>query len=171
LRLLEGEAYFAVAHDPDRPFDVDTRLGSVRALGTRFDLLLDERHLEVNMEEGKVLVSSGTGGGQEAVAGIRATLMAGDAKVTLDSADLNRLENWRAQRIEFDRVVLEEVLKEMSRYTRVPIRAGSAQIGGVMISAVLKTGDVEALKATLKGAFGFRVVEGDGEFVVVDGAS
>jgi ferric-dicitrate binding protein FerR (iron transport regulator) len=68
-------------------------------------------------------------------------------------------------------VALEEVLKEMSRYTRVPIRAGSAQIGGVMISAVLKTGDVEALKATLKGAFGFRVVEGDGEFVVVDGGA
>jgi transmembrane sensor len=170
VQLLEGEAFFDVAHDARRPFDIDTRLGSVIAVGTRFDLLLQERSLEVNMQEGKVLVRSAAAGAPQslAVAGEKATLTAGSARARLETADLNRIENWRNRRIEFDRVQLAEALKEFSRYTPLPIRAGSPEIGAIAISAVLKTGDVQALRATLLGAFGLSVVEQKGEFVVVD---
>jgi ferric-dicitrate binding protein FerR (iron transport regulator) len=44
---LDGEAYFAVAHDKARPFRVRTRAGTVEVLGTRFDLRVaadDARH-------------------------------------------------------------------------------------------------------------------------------
>jgi transmembrane sensor len=168
VRVLEGEAFFVVARDRLRPFDVETALGSVRAVGTRFDLLLDSRHLEVNMEEGKVLVRSAAADGEESMAeaGMRATLLAGSARAQVGSVDLNRSENWRAHRVEFDRVPLGEALQELSRYTDVPVRAGSPEVGRIVISAVLRTGDLEALRATLQGAFGLRVVEGAGEYVV-----
>ena len=173
VRVLEGEVFFAVARDRLRPFYVETALGSVRAVGTRFDVLLDTQHLEVNMEEGKVLIRSAAAGGQESMAeaGMRATLLAGSSRPKVDSADLNRIENWRAHRVEFDRVPLGAALQELSRYTAVPIRAGSPEVGRIMISAVLKTGDVEALRATLRGAFGLRVDEGDGGYVVVAGGN
>jgi hypothetical protein len=38
----------------------------------------------------------------------------------------------------------------------------------IRISAVLKTGDIQALKAMLKGAFGLDIVEGKGEWLVVE---
>ena len=103
-----------------------------------------------------------------AAAGMRATLLAGSAQAKLDPADLNRVENWRSHRIEFDRVPLSVALKEFSRYTAVPIRAGSPELGRIVISAVFKTGDTEALRATLRGAFGWSVVERSGELVVED---
>ncbi|HVO46900.1 MAG TPA: FecR domain-containing protein [Steroidobacteraceae bacterium] len=170
VRLLTGEAYFEVAHDESRPFIVRTPLGHIRAVGTRFDVLLDGQRVEVAMEEGKVMVRSALPDAPEVltVAGMSATLAPGSAAPHLQPADLNRIENWRARRIEFDRVPLGTALREFSRYTPVPITAGSPEIAQMPISAVLKAGDVAALRATLKGAFGLQVIESGDGLVVMD---
>lgn len=167
IRLLAGEAFFDVAHE-SRPFIVETSLGTVRAVGTRFDVLMDEQRVVVSMEEGRVLVKGSVRDGVEvaAVAGVRATLLPGRDRAVLGSADLESIQNWRSKRIEFDRVPLATALKEFSRYTPIPIRAQTPQIGALSISALLKTGDVDALAATLKGAFGLRLVRGTDEIVV-----
>ena len=91
---------------------------------------------------------------------------AGGARPELDRADLNRIENWRARRLEFDRVPLDAVLREFSRYLAVPIRAATPQVGQIPVSAVLKAGDVEALRATLNGAFGLTLAAGEEEWLV-----
>jgi transmembrane sensor len=170
VRLVQGEAFFEVAHDQSRPFSVGTPLGTIRAVGTQFDVLLDEQRVEVNMQEGKVLIKSTASAGQEvvAVAGMRATLLAGNSLPALDSADLTRVENWLAHRIEFDRVPLATALREFSRYTALPIRVESPQIGQMSISAVLQAGDVNALRSMLKGAFGLRVIQKENELVVIE---
>jgi transmembrane sensor len=158
LRLIEGEAFFVVAKDPDRPFVVETSLGSARAVGTRFNVLALGDRVEVVTEEGKVLVQNdGASGAVIATPGVRATLVPGGAAPVLDAADLTRIENWRAQRLEFDRVPLAAALAEISRYTTRPVRAGTADIGRTEISAVLKIGDLDALRATLQGAFGLEL--------------
>jgi transmembrane sensor len=169
LRLLSGEAFFDVARDASRAFVVQTPLGTARAVGTRFDVLLDDERVEVTTEEGKVLVQAPHTAETAAVlatAGTRATLVRGNSRPALDRADLMRIENWRAHRLEFDRVPLGAALKEFSRYTRVPIRPASAEVAELRISAVLKTGDVEALRSSLNGAFGLSVVERPDQWLV-----
>ena len=56
---LEGEAYFAVAPDPSRPFTVEAGDGAVRVLGTRFDVSTWTGRTEVFVEEGRVEVTGG----------------------------------------------------------------------------------------------------------------
>ena len=165
IRMLEGEAFFVVARDAARPFVVETPLGRARAVGTRFNVFLDTRHVEVSTEEGKVLVQM-EDASVLATPGTRATLVRGGSAPTLDAADLARIDNWRARRLEFDRAPLADALAEISRYTTLPIRADSAAIGRTEISAVLKTGDIDALRATLKGAFGFDLVAARGAWIV-----
>jgi len=53
---FQGRAFFAVAHDPTRPFEIETPAGEVRVLGTRFDLAVDEQDLRVAVVEGRVLL-------------------------------------------------------------------------------------------------------------------
>jgi transmembrane sensor len=168
IRMQGGEAFYEVAKDESRPFVVETSLGTARAVGTRFNVLVDGDRVEVATEEGKVLVQTldRSGAGVLATAGTRATLVHGEFRPALDRADLTRIENWRARRLEFDRVPLDAALKEFSRYTPVPIRAGSPDVGQIYVSAVLKVGDVDALRATLKGAFGLTVVAGRDEWLV-----
>jgi transmembrane sensor len=168
LRLLTGEAFFDVVKDAARPFIVATDLGIARAVGTRFNVLVENERVEVSTEEGKVLVQppDATSGGVLATAGTRATLARGVLQATIDRADLNRIDNWLAHRLEFDRVPLSQVLAEFSRYTPLPIRAATPAVGAVSVSAVLKVGDIDALKATLDAAFGLDVVPQANEWVV-----
>ncbi|RHJ92106.1 FecR family protein [Parabacteroides bouchesdurhonensis] len=57
---LEGEAYFEVTPDKERPFIVETNNISVRALGTSFDVknYADEDHISTVLMTGKVEVKS-----------------------------------------------------------------------------------------------------------------
>ena len=54
IRLLKGEAYFEVAHDPERPFLVHAGNNVVRAVGTAFSVHIEQSDLEVLVTEGVV---------------------------------------------------------------------------------------------------------------------
>ena len=168
VRLVGGEAFFEVAKDAARPFTVRTPLGSVRAVGTRFNVYLEERRLAVTTEEGRVLVDSATAGNGVLVdAGRRAELAAGMVRARVEPADVAAALNWRTQRIEVDNESLENVLRDFSRYTPLPVRAATPAIAALRVSAVLRTGDVAALEATLQGAFGLHIERRSDAFMVV----
>jgi transmembrane sensor len=65
IRLDEGEAFFEVAHDPNRPFVVQVGTKRVIAVGTKFSVRRDGDDIRVTVMEGKVRVeTAATGGGQ-----------------------------------------------------------------------------------------------------------
>ncbi len=63
IRLLAGHAFFAVMHDPARPFSVEA--GGVRTtdLGTEFDIELQSEATSVALEQGSVQVDYRRGEG------------------------------------------------------------------------------------------------------------
>lgn len=63
VRLLRGEAGFAVAKDPERPFIVRVAGVDVRAVGTAFNVRLEPGRLEVLVTEGRVGVEDAINGG------------------------------------------------------------------------------------------------------------
>jgi transmembrane sensor len=169
VRLTEGEAFFEVSKDPARPFTVTTTLGSARALGTRFNVYLAAQGLEVTTEEGRVLVRNADAGpGVTVDAGHRAELHMGQVRADLSTVDLHGTLSWMTQRLDVNDEPLDQVLRDMSRYTEWPVRADTPAIGALHVSAVLQTGDMEALRAMLNGAFGLDVEHRGNEWVVVD---
>lgn len=165
--LVTGEAFFEVAKDPARPFIVRTALGSARAVGTRFNVFYDARRLAVTTEEGRVMVAGPAAGEVLVAAGRRAMLDATTTRVQVADTDVAATLNWMAQRIEADNQPLVQVLAEFSRYTPLPVRAATPEIGALRVSAVLRTGDIEALQAALNGAFGLDIERRADAFVVV----
>ncbi|WP_028072055.1 FecR family protein [Sphingobacterium thalpophilum] len=53
---LEGEAYFEVAHDVNRPFFVESRGGEIKVLGTHFNVFAYYDDIRTTLVEGKVEV-------------------------------------------------------------------------------------------------------------------
>ncbi len=169
VRLGEGEAFFEVSKDPARPFTVSTALGSARALGTRFNVYVAAQNLAVTTEEGSVLVRNADNGpGVTVEAGHQAELRVGQVRADLRSADLHGALSWMTRRLEVNDQPLDRLLADLSRYTEWPVRADTPAIGALHVSAVLRTGDMTALKAMLQGAFGLDVEQRGGEWVVVD---
>jgi transmembrane sensor len=169
VQLGRGEAFFEVAKDPARPFTVTTTLGSARALGTRFDVYVAAQGLAVTTEEGSVLVRNADNGpGVTVDAGHRAELRAGEVQAEVRSTDLHGALSWMTRRLDVNDEPLDAVLRDLSRYTEWPVRADTPAIGALHVSAVLRTGDMTALAAMLRGAFGLDVEQRGDEWVVVD---
>lgn len=167
--LETGEAYFEVSKDPSRPFTVHTSLGSARAVGTRFDVYLKEAQLSVTIADGSVLVAGlVSGNGVLVGAGRRGELRTGSVRAVVGPVDLNAALGWLNRRIEVNDAPLAEVLGDFSRYTSVPIHADTPAIAALRVSAVLRTGDIDALQTTLQGAFGLAIERRGAELLVFD---
>ncbi len=56
IELIEGQALFNVAKNPRRPFVVRAGNRNIVAVGTQFDVRLDDRSVQVTLLEGKVRI-------------------------------------------------------------------------------------------------------------------
>ncbi|WP_267433081.1 FecR domain-containing protein [Sphingomonas sp. GM_Shp_1] len=137
LQLLRGEAYFNVAHDIRRPFEVEAQGTVFRALGTAFDVRLEERAVELTVTKGVVGMRAATG----PAAAMRRVPAGGGAVVqahamgvtTLDPGSISQRVAWRDGMIEFDGDTLEHAVAEFNRYRVRPIIVGDPRVGRLQI--------------------------------------
>lgn len=107
---LQGHAYFAVAHMPDRPFRVHTSVGDAIALGTRFDVRVAQ-DLRVVVVEGKVAVR--TGREQVHVTAGEMSMVANGVVTKPVKVEVRPLVAWVGRFIAFQSTPLHEVAEEL----------------------------------------------------------
>jgi transmembrane sensor len=176
IELFQGQALFEVAHDPARPFIVNSGNVSVRAVGTQFDVNQTPIATIVTVVEGRVRVGSalpqtpavdrplGSASAPLSVSPDPGTLFAaaGDQVRVAPNGRMLRSEkantsaaiSWLHQELRFDGESLSEVLDAFNRYTKVPIVLADPSLGDVRINAVFHTTSPESLLryvATLDG--------------------
>ena len=111
---LEGRAFFAVAHAPERPFRIITSAGTVTALGTRFDLSASGENLSVALLEGRVVLS--TPGRELALAPGQATRVVDGTPLPVSRIpDRDRLLEWAGNFLAFQETPLGEAALEIER--------------------------------------------------------
>ena len=118
--FLEGEAYFEVAKERERPFWVDFREGTVRVLGTQFNVkAYGGEEAVATLVHGKVEVARG----QEAVVlqpGEQCRIAAGEAHALIvGKADLMSTLAWKNGEFVFKDASLEQVIDELARWYNV----------------------------------------------------
>jgi transmembrane sensor len=144
VRLADGEAYFVVTKDKDRPFFVETPAGTVRVTGTVFNVrTAANSELEVTVVEGTVQVragGAGSGGAAATVlgAGDQLTSLGGSTVVrALPAGDVEDALAWRRGLIVCKRMPLSEFVARFAhlnglRITVTPgaVRQTAGGIGG-----------------------------------------
>jgi len=173
VRLDRGEAYFDVAADDDRPFVVETDFGTVVVTGTAFLVRVEETGLEVTVREGHVELQGSpadAGDGRVPVAVLTAGEVAsvesnGSRRIEpIESARLVRKLGWRDGMLMFNGESLEEVVREVGRYTPIEINIADQALRTRRIGGYFRAGEIEDLLATLESDFGIRVERlGDSE--------
>ena len=121
--LLEGEAYFEVAHDTTRPFVVETEQAKVKVLGTSFDVSAyeEEGKTWTTLEEGMVEIESLDRGEKiRMVPGEQICLIEGKGmeKYKVETA---LFTSWRSGRLVFKDMRLEELMRNMARWYDVKV--------------------------------------------------
>lgn len=165
VRLVRGEAFFDVVHDPSRPFVVDSRAGTARVLGTAFDVRLQGREAEVSVLRGAVRVEPAIGGGAEVRAGYAARLDAGPPQV-LPLEDASTVDAWRQGRLVVYRRPLKDVVDEIDRYRSGRIIVRGQALGRNSVSGVFDVSRPDAALEALAASLDLRVFR-LGRFVVL----
>jgi transmembrane sensor len=176
IELQRGEAFFEVAHDVARPFEVHAANGVARAVGTQFSVEVQKDAATVSVLQGVVVVAPRT---ETLIAGVPADAPRLEANKSIhygaggnlglvQAADVRRISAWREGKLVFDDLPLADALAEYNRYTAHKVVVGSEQIGRRRVSGVLNIGDFESLSLLLHESLGLTLVEQGGSVLLLD---
>lgn len=157
VRLERGEAWFAVAKDPDRPFVVESGPVRVRAVGTAFSVRKHDGGSDILVTEGLVEVWTDGQAPRRVAAGQR-VFADNDAGVSVPpkaDANLARQLAWRDGQIVLDGQTLAEAAAEFNRYNDRKIEVADPHLAGERFVGWFRTNDpegfAEAAATTFKG--------------------
>ena len=166
VRLLNGHAFFDVAHDRARPFAVQADGRVVTALGTQFDVRLTPGALRVVLAEGSVSVSSVPGGSAAPpirLAPGQAFSAPTGAAGQVSRADLDEALAWKQGVVEFRDQPLSEAVGLLNRYTRAQIVIKDPKVAALRITGVFKTGDIKRFGRSVSEVLPVRMIARDAD--------
>ena len=168
LRLENGRARFEVAHD-GRPFIVEAGNGSVRALGTIFDVtILNDKSVHVDLLRGAVAVrsshrtaTSSTDEVRRLAAGESAEFDALGAMQRSVGPERATARHWPEGLVTYNGAGLEEVLEQANRYGKAgfKLKVTDAAIARRPVYGALKVDDPRRLAPVLARSLDLEVVE------------
>lgn len=143
VRLIRGEAYFQVVHDPNRPFRILLAHSEVRVLGTRFDVYqMANGDVRVSVISGTVAVQALDDGhltvpswSRRLTSGQQIEYSPVGLVADVHSIVAPKVIRWREGMLETQGEPLKDFVSDLSRYTteRIVIsdpRAASQPVGG-----------------------------------------
>lgn len=149
IRLLQGEAYFTVAKDAKRPFDVIADGMAIRALGTQFNVNRDGDATQVTVFEHAVRVTAEEQKIPHLPAGQSASYA--DGKLGAGTtATLSSVDSWRQHRLIFADRKLGEVIAILNKYRRWPILLIGADLKNRAVTGIFDTNDTDTTLDTIQ---------------------
>ncbi|WP_162131409.1 FecR family protein [Gayadomonas joobiniege] len=187
LFLQQGQAYFDVAKDKQRPFRVYAGNGRVEAIGTEFSVELAEGALKLLVTEGVVAVAKSLSLDDEkrfeyvtlgAVnAGNRYNLLESlklaDLKhnfnqriEAVNEAELAEGSAWVSGALVFDNEPLSLVVEKINKYSTKPLLIKDPNIANLKIGGRFNVGDLDAFLNLLEAGFSVKVEQFSNEYVL-----
>lgn len=169
---LTGEAYFEVAHDPARPFQVGLdEKGGVEVLGTAFDVCQTPERTSVLVRSGKVRFTP-DGRTQSPVLEANQKAVFEKTARTLKvmrAVSFNELA-WQTGGLEFVHTPMSQVIKDLETFYGVEIELTQASLADCPHSAPLTNAPIERVLEAMALVYHFNVEnKGPGVFKLTGG--
>lgn len=171
IELQRGQAFFAVAHNPARPFVVIAGGTRVRDVGTVFNVNQRSNDTIVTVVEGRVSVSlaktkqAGDAGSRQAQG--RPVLLSAGNQIAVTPEEISIPRNidiasataWTEGRLVFESTPMSAVVEEFNRYALRPIWIDDPQINAYHVTGSFATSDSTGLVRFLVQRFDLIVRE------------
>jgi len=167
LVLHRGRALFVVAPDNHRPFEVTTGGGTVRALGTAFEVYKKPDQVAVTVLESTVQVSR-NGSVASLIPGQRIHYGSDTDLSDVESIDLGQIASWRRGKLVFNDQPLGEVIDEVNRYRKGAIFILDPQLRTSRVSGVFDTGNPDAVLQALEDTLPIRLRRLTRDLILLD---
>lgn len=115
---LDGEAYFDVTANPQRPFIVETSVQSLRVLGTEFNIqAYEDEDIYTTLIDGRVLLKTAADDREVVLEpGQQAVLLSGSEGFAVAQVNTAEVLAWRNNEFAFDGVSLDKVFTKLQRW-------------------------------------------------------
>jgi ferric-dicitrate binding protein FerR (iron transport regulator) len=143
---LQGEAFFEVQPDAQKPFIVHAGNTQTRVLGTSFKIsAFSGELLEVAVATGKVAVSTDTKAGQKGLAvlthGLKVTWNSSTGETTRSTVDIAGLTQWAAGELTFNEQPLVSVATALERRYQVHLQFADEKMKSYRVSGTFSAED------------------------------
>lgn len=166
--VLEGEAYFEVTRNPEKPFMVKASSMEVKVLGTSFNMkCLSEKGIaETTLVEGEVEVKSDKGLVTLAP-GQKAILNRVTGRMLVKQVDALLETVWHDDMIPFEKATIFQIAAVLERFYGMKIILSPDVDGTKTYSGVLKKKDsIESVLSSLQNAIPFKFKKENGKLFI-----
>lgn len=126
---LEGEAWFDVAHNEKKPFEITTANSMVQVLGTSFYLSAynDEQYVEVVLQKGKVIFTDNNKAHPVTLLPSE-RLVFRNGEVTVNAADPSKYKAWTDGKLVFRGDNMAEVARRIERWYNIKVELADKEL-------------------------------------------
>jgi len=136
---LNGEAFFEVAKDKNRPFKVEVKGQQIKVFGTSFNVRAydNSNKIETTLETGSIQLNVGN---QTTMLkpGEQSLFNKTEKQLVISKVDASTFSSWKDGRFEFQNEDLVEVFKVVERWYDVDISYDESTFRGMHFSGVIK---------------------------------
>ncbi|SHK07392.1 FecR family protein [Pseudozobellia thermophila] len=157
---VDGEAFFEVKKDRERPFLVKTDGLTVKVLGTKFNVNTKGTSKAISLESGKVQVNLEATGDQITLLPKEELIWNKDSgEVLKRSFDLSKTSSWKEGVLILDNVSLLEALPTINRYYGVEFVAGNFPERDMQLNGAFENQSIEDFIETLQYIADVKIVQ------------
>ncbi len=170
VKLINGEAYFQVEADKDKPFKVDAGKILVEVLGTSFNVSAFENNdkCEISVNSGKVFVKSKKDGDKKVIltAGEKAVYLKSTGEIKkMDETDVNFL-SWKTKRIKFKDKKLSRVVQKLEEVYREDIIILNEDLNNCRLTATFEGQSLKEVLNVIEATLDISVERKDASIIL-----
>lgn len=167
ITFSKGEAFFQVAHDPEKPFVIRTPIVNVRVIGTQFNVDVTNNQTKVSVKEGKVLVFDSQDS-TYLTAGLNGVFRQGEKIKVTDNAIDNNVWSYATHKLVFKDTPLKSVIKDIEKAYSCKISIANKDIGRCKLTATFENDSVDKIITLIAETLSLGVKR-NGEVYILEG--
>lgn len=159
---LEGEAYFDVAKNPNKPFIINTNGAIIQVLGTSFVVknYSDDKTVQTVVESGVVSFRRSNSKANDGVIltkGKLARLDLSNSRMITENVDnIDFYLSWKRGELKFDYTAMSEVAKQLERRYDITVVFDSDSIKNMHLTAELRSKSMDNVIRTIATSLGLK---------------
>jgi transmembrane sensor len=167
---FDGEGYFAVSKDKDRPFLIDAQGLQVRVLGTKFNLLARKEGFtaELALEEGSVSFTSMKNGDHVTVSpNQKAILDQLTGLITIEKGiNIEEAKAWKLKEMIFRNEPLSSVIEAIEKEYNVHIKVSHSAYMTDLFTGTIPSNDIQEALEVLEKSYHFHSTMKDRQILI-----
>lgn len=167
LVKLEGEAFFDVKPNPNKPFIIESGDAIIKVLGTSFNVYNKiDNSTELSVRTGKVSLKSKKDKNQELI------LVKGDVgllrkhKVIKLKSKFENQNSWRTRVLKFHQIPLGQVLTDLEKHYQVKFENRNQKIKDLKITIAFDNNEIEMVIRQLEILLQVRIIKHKNVYII-----